>query len=728
MGYQEETRKALLELAPLRWDRAGGRLLLARTLRVVLVFEGREETGHRESSSHRRRDVIGRFGVRDRGLYGLSFEQVMGPNHRRAIPASSLRLSRLSEPVAFHLEPDLSVFRRGSTLYFFSEGESLNPYERRAVYELELRGGGRRMPVVSAPPSGNPIPFYEQRLEREENRYYQAGLLDAPDLWLWDPLLAPTTGSYPFALSRVAGSEPTELEVRLQGVSDLPASPDHHLRLSVNGALVGEATLEGKNALQWTGEIPAFVVREGDNVLEVESLGDSGAAYSMVMLDGFSVRYPRAPVADGGTLEGRFRESGSAEVSGLPHGARVLDISEETPKWLKGFESSAGGVRFRSEAERSYLLVSPQSVLKPESLKPLSSLLKKDTSQTDYLVIGPKELLEVTRPLIARRRQQGLRSRGVSLEQVYSEFGFGEERPEAVREFISYAYHHWRKPSPRYVLLLGDASYDFKDYLGTGVKNRLPSLAVKTSYLWTASDPAYAAVNGEDILPDLAIGRLPAADSGELRAMVDKTLAYESSSSLSSGPIVLVADDPDAAGDFEADAEEISSTLLASRIPRKIYLARLGPDSARSEISDSFDQGASLLSYMGHGGIHLWATENIFDTSRVAGLRGQSRQPLVLTLNCLNGYFHFPYFNSLAEELVKAEGKGAIAAVSPTGLSLNDPAHLFHKALLGELLSGSHQRLGDALSAAQAAYAENGAFPELVSIYHLFGDPALKIR
>jgi hypothetical protein len=210
--------------------------------------------------------------------------------------------------------------------------------------------------------------------------------------------------------------------------------------------------------------------------------------------------------------------------------------------------------------------------------------------------------------------------------------------------------------------------------------------------------------------------------------MVEKILAFESAGSLSSGPIVLVADDADAAGDFEADAEEIASALLPPAVQRKIYLGRLGTESARAEIVDAFDRGASLLSYMGHGGIHLWASENLFDTSGVAGLGPQDRTPLVLTLNCLNGYFHFPYFDSLAEELVKAEGKGAIAAVSPSGLSLNDAAHQFHKALLTELLSGEHGRLGDAFTAAQEAYAADGAFPELLSIYHLFGDPALPIR
>ena len=40
-------------------------------------------------------------------------------------------------------------------------------------------------------------------------------------------------------------------------------------------------------------------------------------------------------------------------------------------------------------------------------------------------------------------------------------------------------------------------------------------------------------------------------------------------------------------------------------------------------------------------------------------------------MNCLNGYFHFPYFNSLSEELLKVEDKGIIAAFSPSGLSLD---------------------------------------------------------
>jgi hypothetical protein len=211
--------------------------------------------------------------------------------------------------------------------------------------------------------------------------------------------------------------------------------------------------------------------------------------------------------------------------------------------------------------------------------------------------------------------------------------------------------------------------------------------------------------------------------------MIDKIVAYERGGlSPARGPVVLVADNPDSAGDFERDADEISAGVLASRNPERIDLGRLGVEATRAAIEDAFDGGLSIMSYLGHGGIHLWAHEDIFNGSEVTSLGPQAEQPLVLTLNCLNGYFHFPYFNSLAEELVKAPGKGAIAAFSPSGLSLNDAARIFHEALLEEIASGKHPRLGDAVLAAQSAYADSGAFPELLTIYHLLGDPALSLR
>ena len=83
----------------------------------------------------------------------------------------------------------------------------------------------------------------------------------------------------------------------------------------------------------------------------------------------------------------------------------------------------------------------------------------------------------------------------------------------------------------------------------------------------------------------------------------------------------------------------------------------------------------------------------------------------MLTMNCLNGYFITPFYESLAEGFLKAEGRGTIGAFSPSGLSLDGPAHLYHRALMQEITGGTHQRLGDAVLAAQKTYAQSGAIP-----------------
>jgi len=645
------------------------------------------------------------------GLYRVRLEDVVA-GRSRAQPGDSLRLSRLGESVPYHLT--------SSALYFVGEGD--------AVYELESGSGGRTMPVQSASPSegsGGPrVSSYFHRAEWEEDRFYQAGLLEAPSLWLWDLVLSPGSKSYPFTLASLAEGE-AKIEVHLQGASDFEGSPDHHVRLYVNGSAVGDASWDGKTARTLEVPLTPGVLRAGGNEITLENVSDTLSSYSMVFLDRFAVTYPRPTVAEAGVLSGVFGESGTVAVEALGEGSFVVETSPETT-WLLG---TAGG-SFRVEAGRSYLAVSPESVRDGKLRKPSASKLRNLRNRADYLLITPREFLTAAEPLLQRRRSQKLVSRAVAVEEIYDEFGYGEAGPEAVKAFLEYVYHHWQKPSVRYVVLLGDASYDPEDLLKTGVRNHVPTPLSKTSYLWTASDPSYAAVNGDDGLPDFALGRLPAASADEARALVEKLLLYEESGGDLSGPAVLVADDPDAAGDFEKDSDEIAAKLsgLTGREVEKIYLRELGRAQTRSAILESLDRGAFLLSYVGHGGIALWASENVFESEDVDALRSQARQPIAMTMNCLNGYFHFPYFDSLAEAFVKAEGKGAVAAFSPSGLSLNAPAHLYQLALVEELTSMRHRRLGDAVLAAQRTYAESGAFPELLAIYHLFGDPALRLR
>ena len=736
VAFQGDMKKAFLELSPLRWDRSTGQLLLARRLIVKVKFSGKvpgEKSLGRSRGRKRRNknagngNVVANLVTHDPGLYSVSHRALFG-NKRRGIKTRKLNLTYQGEPVPFYVHPNKKQFKRGSRLYFLSGGEDQNPYGREAVYVLSLGSGGQKMERASASPSGSPVDHYWKTVTLEENHLFQGRLVTAPDVWLWDFLLAPVTKAYPFNVQGLAStSESGSLKIWLQGTTNLPQNPDHHVRIYLNGLLLEDFTLEGE--LPWMGEmslLPGALV-EGENTLELENVGDTGAAYSRIMLNRFEVTYPRQLVADSGQLRGSFGEAGTAEVTGFTGNALLLDTTGPVTLWLRGAESFPGGLRFRAEDDHRYLLADSTAVMSPEIRRPFSYRLKTMTYGANYVVIGPESLLEAAWPLLELRIGQGLTVLAVPIEQIYSEFGHGETRPDAIRDFLGYAYHNWRTP-PRYVLLLGDGTFDFKDYFGWGVENQVPPFPIKSNYLWTASDPAYAAVNGDDLLPDIAIGRLPAANLEEAQAMVHKIVTYETEGMGLLGKAVLIADRPDpSAGDFEANAEELAATLLSGHDVEKIYLDELGTAATHDTILQTFDEGASLVSYIGHGAMNLWS-ENILRTDHVDSLDYPAHYPLLLTMNCLNGYFQFPTFDSLSETLLKADGKGIIAAFSPSGESLDAPAHFYHRLLLTELLHGGHATLGDAVLAAQSKFAESGGYLELLSIYHLFGDPAMKLQ
>jgi hypothetical protein len=734
-----ETKKLALEMSPLRYDAASDTLRLARTLRVKIAFDGkaaREETGR--GSRGRRRppsvedagpQVLAHLHTRTRGLHAVSFETLFPQGHD-AVPLDLLRLRRQGQSVCFHVEPRGRTFGPGSVLFFYAPTEARSTdYSSEVAYALERTSGGVQMRLISASPRRSRARVSASLAEAsfETNRYYQAGLLEAPDIWLWDFLVGGMSKSFPLVLE---GVDPTSalavhLQLLLQGASEAETEGEHHLSVSLNGTPLGETSFDGKLAHVFSTSVAASVLREGENTLTVTNLGDAGA-YSFVFLDRVEVVYPQSARLRSGLFSGVFSEAGQAVLSG--EASFGLDVTDpEAPAWLQGLRSRSGTVSFGAEASYRYVLASAGGLLSPRVSAPVPSTLRSPKSPAEYVLIAPEAFLEAARPLLERRQDQGLTAKAVSFEEIASEFGHGRASAQAIRDFLAYAYHSWKAPTVRYVLLLGDASYDPRNFTGRDQGAPLPALWVKTSYLWTSSDPTLGAVNGEDLLPDVAIGRLPAKTLEQAHSMVQKVLAWEEGEQDLSGPAVLVADNPDLAGDFEADLLDIQASFLASRPTKTLFLRQMGR-STRPEILASFDEGASLMSYAGHGGPAVWASENVLNSWDPAKLLAQSHQPLMLTFNCLNGYFVAPNYEALSEAFLKVEGRGTIGAFSPSGLSLDAPAHRFHRALMAEITSGEHERLGDAVLASQAAYTEEGVMPELLAIYHLLADPGLRIQ
>jgi hypothetical protein len=261
-------------------------------------------------------------------------------------------------------------------LYFLSEGES--------VYELESSPGGRTMPVLDASPSGLPVSAYVRRVEWEENRYYQAGLLDAPSLWLWDVVVSPGSKSYPFALSETQPGE-AKLEVHLQGASDFEAAPEHRVRVAVNGVPVGEALWDGKSAKTLEAPLAAGVLREGANELSIENAGSTGVPYSMVFLDRFAVTYRRRPIAEGGVLEG-VRRVGCRAIEGF-----------RGSLWFRRLRKRRGLVAESVVCGRQAELSRPIARVGSKKVR-AHGVRPEQPHRADYLLIGPSRVLPAAEP------------------------------------------------------------------------------------------------------------------------------------------------------------------------------------------------------------------------------------------------------------------------------------------------------------------------------------------
>ena len=758
-SFQGEDKTLALELMPLRYDASRGALVLSRRLTVRVDFAGAEPSevgrgrlGRRLPGTRPDSSAYAFLATSQKGLHSVAFEALF-PGRSRPLDLASLRLTtRTADPsspvsdAAPRGDSGLDAAPRGDTPFFvLPQGPTFGPggrlffhvdrtasstsFSAETVFALERGSAGVRMALGNATADGSGGVSSRGVASFETNRLYAPDVLDIEDLWQWESLGSGVSKTKTFALDGLDPSSPetARLVVYLQGGSDAVSVVDHHVQVFVKDVLVAEESFDGAVPHRVEADVPVSLLQETGNELRLTNVGDTGVS-SRVFLDRFELLYPQGAAARSGSFDGVFSISGTAEVAGIASPAALLDVTSGA-SWLTGYEAGPS-LRFRAETGHRYLAVSPEALLSPRVFfpEPTARLRNKD-NQADYVLVAPRAFLDAAEPLLERRQAQGLATFAVSLEEIASSFGGGQASAEAIRDFLSFAYHQWRRPSPRYVLLLGDANYDPRHFNPVSQPSPMPFLLQRTSYIWTASDPALVALNGDDPLPDLAIGRLPATTVEQAQTMVAKILDWEAQGQNLDGTAALVADNPDLAGDFEADARDIETSFLAGRDTTEVFLGQLpNRDVARSQILDAFNQGLSLISYVGHGGGAVWAGENILNSSDPAALLAQPRQPFMLTMNCLNGYFIAPFYESLAEGFLKAPGKGTIAAFSPSGLSLDGPAHLYHRAVMQEITSGQHPRLGDAILAAQKTYAQTGAFPELLSLYHLFGDPALRIR
>ncbi len=581
-------------------------------------------------------------------------------------------------------------------------------------------------PVPTDEADGEPDTVYTATLHLEQNLRYDP-LVDSGDHWLWQTLRAPQSAEFDLPLSDVAPGAAV-LTVDVWAETEAPQEPDHHLRLVLNGELIADVTWDGAGHFTAVASLPDGVLTAGSNTLVVAAPGESAAAVDILSLDRIRLDYPRFLVADHGELV--FDSAGDSHaLDGFDGSVSIVDITNvpTSTRMIEMQPQDDGSVRFTGAAGQRYIAVDATGYRAPaglEPVRPTHNLRRADLS-ADYVAVGPPDLLAPLEPLLNWRAEHGLTTLSVPLDDIYNQFSHGIPGPEGVRAFLRYASQTWQTP-PRYLLLVGDYSYDPWGSIAPAEANRTPTFFTSTVYGGeTASDVAFAYLD-EDLTPDLAVGRIPAREAAQVQTVVDKTLTYEQQEAPATPPRLLaVADNQEAS--FRSDAQN-----FLGHFPNVYTSMLLSPEAGSTDIPQQVTAALAenpwLVAYFGHGSIRQWGQAQFFDADMVADLSGSERLPVMLHFTCLTGLFTHPDVQSLTETLLWQPDSGAVAVLAPTSLTLPSDQSFLVNGMAEALLDEPDTTLGTALLRAWQVVATAEMRParrDVAQTFLLFGDPAL---
>ncbi len=438
------------------------------------------------------------------------------------------------------------------------------------------------------------------------------------------------------------------------------------------------------------------------------------------------------------------------EIATTSNQARVWDVSQ--PLEVQNISSSFNGstLSFKQSCERlKEYIVFDNVYLQPYYAGIIANQDLHALSQANYLIIYHPEMKTAAEKLADyHRNTQGLSVHTVDVNLIYNEFGSGAKDISAIRDFIKMFYDRAGTDTlqmPKYVLLMGQASFDYKNKM-PGNPKLVPTFETAESTNAVdgyCTDDFYAILDStEDInqgmpLLDIAIGRLPVTNSTEANALVDKIIRYKSKESF--GPWRLnnlfIGDNEDGAGDHLVDADSISK-LVQAKEPfykaQKVYLNSLPFVStpggyrcpeANKIINDNVKKGTFLINYNGHGSIYTLAHERVVTQEDYNSWVNPYKLPFMITATCDFSRFDNPSLQSAGEKIILKSDGGAIALITTTQVVFANSSFLLNSAYLNAQFSktsnGWHS-FGDAFT-----IGKNSAPSTNTRKFSLLGDPAL---
>jgi YVTN family beta-propeller protein len=609
-----------------------------------------------------------------------------------------------------------------AAIEFYGRGLDAAYTDARVYWLVAGTQPGLRLQQVKADGYPTGARSFLATVERRDRTVYFSALRNGERENFFGAVIATQPVEQTLTLAHVDASAPGQatLEVALQGVTALP----HRVWAYLNGQFAGELLFDSQAQGMGRFQLPHSLLREGDNqVLLVAQAGPGDVS----LVNYLRLSYFHSFTADHNAL--RFTASGNQAVAvgGFSSASiRVLDVTNpDAVQELAGkIEQQKTGytitVTSPESGERQLLAIADEQAGKVARVAAnIPSEWRSAAHAANLLMITSRDFTSSLEPLKTLRAKQGFKVETVNVEDIYDEFSFGNKSPQAVKDLLQYATANW-KIKPQYLLLVGDASFDAKNYLGFGDRDLVPTKLIDTALMETATDDWFADFNNDGIA-EMAVGRLPVSTAEEAKRMVLKIIGYDQARPQDS--VLLVADSNDGF-DFEAASQQLSALLPPGIRVEQINRGRVDAATAKAQLLEAIASGEKMINYSGHGSVSLWRG-NLLTNEDAAGLRNADHLPVFVMMTCLNGYFQDAALDSLAEALLKAEHGGAVAVWASSGMTDPEAQASMNQQMMRLLFQTSGQQtLGDAMRAAKQAASDS----DIRRTWILLGDPTMRLK
>lgn len=499
------------------------------------------------------------------------------------------------------------------------------------------------------------------------------------------------------------------VKVYYEGAAVSPVNSTISLRMNnVNSAslVLGSLITDDECYMAGTGLNAAVAVGEIGSVsnLNLSFLYNQPVSTAKAWLNYYELHCSRALKMSESFMRFRnIQSAGFAQVeyrlSGLPNSYILLDVTDPVTPYLQNtFDDNSEKVfRNASGGKIRQFLLCDGNTMNPTFEGTVSNQNLHATGVVQFIIISHPDFLDASNKLADwHRTRDGMSVKVVTPQQIYNEFSSGSQDICAIRDYLKHVYYANTNPvnQLKYVLLMGDASFDYKDKMANNTnfvpvyesepKDQIPFLGAEyycsDDYFGFLDSTDGTWVNNEKM--EIAVSRLPVASAEEAGRMVDKIIHYKAPESLGEWRsfISFCADDADTnweltfVEDFENLYKEIDTTFKNVNV-RKVYIdafkqLNLGgsqryPD-AQLAIKKEFEQGTLIFNYVGHGGPEYLATEKVIDIPLINGLNNLNSLPAFFTATCEFSQYDNARHKSAGEYVITQPNGGAIAMFTTT--------------------------------------------------------------